>query len=100
MIQKWTFVAYVISAVALGYAALVNSPMRFASQTWENTATPATFFGICVILIIHIVVSGKMLSQEKFRKVLWTSFWITLFAGFILIPGVTMIPQVVLSYIR
>lgn len=100
MIQKWTFIAYVMSAVALGYAVLVNSPVRFASQAWENTGTPATFFGLCVILIIHIVVTGKMLSQEKFRKVLWTSFWITLFAGFILIPGVTMIPQVLLSYIR
>ncbi len=100
MIQKWTFVAYVISVIALGYAALVNSPIRFASQAWENTSTPLTFFGICVVLIIHIVATGKMLSQEKFRQVLWTSFWITLLAGIILIPGVTMIPYVLLSYIQ
>lgn len=100
MIQKWSFVAYVVSAVALGYAALVNSPLRFAGQTWENTSTPLTFFGICIVFIIHVVVTGKMLSQEKFKKVQWTSFWITLFAAVILIPGVTMIPLVIESYVR
>jgi len=95
--QKLAFVFYVTSSVALLYASLVNSPLGFSKNGWENSMTPATFFGIVAILILHIVFTGKMLSQEKYPKVKLVSTGIAALAGLILIPGVlatiSMIPR-------
>ena len=90
---------YAVSSVALGYAILVNSPLRFTQKAWANTETPLTFFGMAAILIIHIVVSGKFQSQEKYREVIWISIVILLLAGIMLIPNIEMVPALVVSYL-
>ena len=95
--QKLSFVLYVTSSLALIYAALINSPLQFAGKAWENTSIPAVFFGIVFIVILHIVVTGKMLSQEKFPKVKAVSLGMIVFAVLIAMPGVVntiaMVPR-------
>ena len=97
--HKLAFVFYVTSSVALLYAALTNSPLGFAEKAWESTISPAIFFGIVGILIIHIVFTGKMLSQDKYPKVKAASLGIGVLALLILIPGVLttigMLPRMI-----
>lgn len=83
MLNKWAFIFYVCSSLALLYAAVVRSPLRVGRDAFENTDTPILFFGLVVVFIIHIVWTGKMLSQEKFKKVMWVSTYI--FVGSILL---------------
>lgn len=99
MIQKWSFVMYIVSSVALGYAILLNSPLQVTQKGFANTETPLAFFGIASVLIIHIVASGKMQSQEKYKKVIRNSIGILALAGILLIPNLDMIPGVVISYL-
>ena len=97
--QKLSFVLYVTSAFALIYAAFLNSPLQFAHKGWENTPTPAVFFGIVAIMILHVVFTGKMLSEEKLKKVNITSLCMFLLAGLIAIPAVSntleLIPRMI-----
>lgn len=89
---------YAMSCVALGYVLLIHSPLQFSQKAWANTDTPLFFFGMAAVLIIHIVVSGKMHSQEKYRKVIWGSIAMTGLSAILLIPNIEMIPNLILSY--
>jgi hypothetical protein len=98
LMQKWSFVMYIVSSVALGYVILIHSPLRFTQKAFANTDTPLAFFGMAIVLIIHIVVSGKSHSQEQYKNVIRNSIGILVLAGILMIPDLDQIPGLIISY--
>ena len=88
MIQKWSFIFYVFSSMALIYAAFLQSPWAYNLSDWEGTRSPILFYGIAPILILHIIITGKLHNKEKYSKVMWISGIIMVATAFLMLPRI------------
>ena len=87
--EKIAFISYVFSGVVLVYLAFINSPFNIENDdAWENSRVPVYFYTIVLILIVHFLYTGKMLSLEKFKKVFWISGIIVAGAAFYKLPSI------------
>jgi uncharacterized membrane protein len=93
MLQKFAFVMYAFSCISLGYTALVYSPLRFGADRWENSSTPVIFFALFILMGVQFVLSGKMMTQEKYKKVIWIS------VALLALVAVLMFPAMYVAYL-